>query len=191
MSNDSDERYDRKSLIQKGFQFIKKYVVDTVEQKLDLVPRTQMRPPGALLESLFLSTCRGGGECAAACPYGTIRMAGPPGLNAETTPTIIPTRMPCYLCTDVPCAAACPSGALVPLKPQAIKIGLAVVDKHACFAWQGSECELCVKACPVGPAALVRFEDKGPKVGADACTGCGICTNVCPARPRAIRIKPL
>ena len=33
-----------------------------------------LRPPGALPESAFLKTCIHCGQCAAACPYGSVRM---------------------------------------------------------------------------------------------------------------------
>jgi ferredoxin-type protein NapG len=186
----ADDKYDRKTLFKKGFSWLGDAIARTVERRLDIVPRSHIRPPGALVESLFLSTCDGSGRCVSACPYGAIRLSGPPGAHTDGTPVISPTNVPCYLCTDVPCAKACPSGALVPLARDAIKIGLAVVNESACFAHQGAECGECLTACPVGPAALVK-EGKGPKVIADGCTGCGMCTNVCPTRPRAIRIRPL
>jgi ferredoxin-type protein NapG len=186
----SDEKYDRKTLFARGFQWLGRTIARTVERRLDVVPRTNVRPPGALIESLFLATCQSTGQCVTACPYGTIRLAGPPGAHADNTPVITPANVPCYLCVDVPCAAACPSGALAPISRGSVKIGVAVVNRDACFAWQGSECGECIKACPVGATALVR-EGAGPKVLEDGCTGCGLCTNACPTRPRAIRIRPL
>lgn len=184
-----DEKYDRKTLFTRGFAWLGDLVARTVEKRLDFVPRTHLRPPGALVESLFLSTCEGSGACVRACPYGAIRLAGPPGAHTEGTPVITPASVPCYLCVDVPCAKACPSGALVPIARADIKIGVAVVTESACFAHQGAECGSCLAACPVGTAAL--FKDRtGPAVNVGACTGCGQCTHVCPTRPRAIRIKP-
>lgn len=184
-----DDKYDRKALFTKGFSWLGDLVARAVEKKLDFVPRTQLRPPGALVESLFLSTCEGGGACARACPYGAIRLTGGPAAHADQTPTISPTAIACYLCADMPCAQACPSGALVPTPREQVKMGVAVMHKDACFAWQGEECGLCLAACPIGANALVK-EGDGPVVR-DGCTGCGLCTNVCPTRPRAIRIRPL
>jgi len=186
-----DEKYDRKQLFTRGLAHLKRFVADVVEKRLDVLPRSHLRPPGALVESLFLATCEGSGRCVGACPYGAIQLAGGPGANAEATPVLTPARVPCYLCVDVPCARACPSGPLTPIRKADIRIGVAVVSHETCFAWQGAECELCVKACPLGAAALVKVEDRGPKVIDSGCTGCGVCTNVCPARPRAIRIRPV
>lgn len=185
-----DEKYDRKALFNRGFAWLGDKLARSVERKLDLVPRSHVRPPGALVEALFLATCDGAGACASACPYGSIRLTGPPAAHADATPVITPSTVPCYLCTDVPCATACPSGALSPTARENVKIGLAVVHKDACFAWQGAECAACIQACPVGSAAIVK-EGAGPVVKADGCTGCGVCTNVCPARPRAVRIRPI
>lgn len=185
-----DDKYDRKSLFTKSFAWLGDAMARAVEKKLDLVPRSHLRPPGALVEALFLSTCEGSGACVSACPYGSIRLMGPPAAHADATPVVTPTTVPCYLCVDVPCAKACPSGALAPTARENVRMGLAVVHRDACFAWQGTECASCIQACPVGSAALVK-DGAGPKVIQDGCTGCGLCTNVCPARPRAIRIKPL
>ena len=187
---EEDDRMDRKSLFQMGLGYLGKMLAESVEKKLDLVPRTAHRPPGALVESLFLATCDGSANCVRACPYEAIRLVDLPGISTDRTPALTPTRVPCYLCIDVPCASACPSGALSPIKKSEIKLGLAVVNQDACFAWQGEPCALCVQACPIGSAALVQVTGKGPRVIAEGCTGCGVCTNVCPSRPRAIRIKP-
>ena len=187
---DENNKYDRKNLFAAGLRWLGSELAKKVEKRLDFVPRSQLRPPGALVESLFLSTCEGSAKCAAACPYGSIRMAGPPAAHGEVTPVITPTAVPCYLCTDMPCAKACPSGALVPTAKAEVRMGLAVVKPESCFAWQGAECASCIQACPIGKKAITR-EGRGPVVFEDHCTGCGICTNACPARPRAIRIKPL
>ena len=187
---DDDDKYDRKALFKQSFAWLGDLLADAVQKKLDFVPRSQLRPPGALVESLFLSTCEGGGACARACPYGAIKITGGPAAHADATPMLSPAAIPCYLCRDMPCAQACPSGALVPTARENVKMGLAVVHKDSCFAWQGEECGACISACPIGPNAIAK-EGSGPVVQAEGCTGCGMCTNVCPARPRAIRIKPL
>jgi ferredoxin-type protein NapG len=189
---DMDEsRLGRKELFDKGFGYLRKLVAEMVEKRFDLVPRTCLRPPGALVEALFLSTCEGSGCCVRACPYGAIQKKGGPSVHSDATPVIIPTSSPCRLCNDVPCSRSCPSGALGPVERREIKIGLAVVNRETCLAWLGEPCESCVAACPVGREALEGADGRGPVVLPHGCTGCGVCTNVCPVRPRAIRIKPL
>jgi len=187
----NDERYGRKELFEKGFGYVRKFIAELVEKKLDVVPRTSLRPPGALVEALFLSTCEGSGCCERVCPHGAIRRIGGPSAHADATPIIVPTSNPCRLCPDVPCSRSCPSGALGRVEKGQIRIGLAVVHRPTCLAWLGDSCEACLAACPVGPNALRKAEGTGPVVVPDGCTGCGVCTYSCPVRPRAIRVKPL
>ena len=60
-----------------------------------------LRPPGAVSEALFLERCTQCGDCNKACPHDAIVP------HADGTPVIYPDQMPCYLCDDVPCIAAC------------------------------------------------------------------------------------
>ena len=48
-------------------------------------------------------------------------------------------------------------------------------------------CDLCVTECPIGEIAIV-MENNIPKV-LDACTGCGVCTMVCPTEGPSITIE--
>lgn len=59
-------------------------------------------------------------------------------------------------------------------------------------------CDLCVTECPIGDKAIVLEEKPGsagrksyrPKV-LDGCTGCGVCTMVCPTKQSSIVIEPV
>ena len=67
-----------------------------------------LRPPGALHEEAFLEACTRCDACLEACPRGSIRRAGAEtGEVVEGTPTIVPELQPCWLCSDLPCIAAC------------------------------------------------------------------------------------
>lgn len=151
-----------------------------------------VRPPGALAEELFLDACTRCDDCVKACPEWVIRKAGPEfGKRQEGTPLLLPSENPCVFCTGLPCIAACTTGALLPLAPNAfLRIGLAVVDEKACYMGQGQPCDYCVKACPTRPKAISLGARGAPAVvDSSACTGCGECAQICPAN--AITIEAL
>lgn len=72
-------------------------------------------------------------------------------------------------------------GRLVAEPPEPEGSRVAVIGQ-SCFAFQGIACMSCRDACPTG---AVRFElaigGARPRVMADACTGCGDCSQACPA----------
>lgn len=167
-------------------------------------PRVQMpvmrflRPPGALDEADFANKCAGCGACVKACPTSAIQLFPE---QAGGRPYIVPRLRPCTMCEEVACTHACPSGALLPLeRPADIRIGLAKVDVTRCLRTpaqtvsrggpiEGEDCRVCVTQCPVGPSAL-KINDQGQVEVGSACTGCGICEQVCPTEPASIFIIP-
>lgn len=64
----------------------------------------------------------------------------------------------------------------------------AIIQGRHCLAYQRSFCSVCSERCPVDGA--IKVESGIPQVIADACTGCGICHEVCPAPTNAILILP-
>jgi ferredoxin-type protein NapG len=168
-----------------------------------------LRPPGALAETDFLGACIRCGQCVTACPYDTLDLATPGSGSPTGTPTFTPREIPCYLCTDIPCAVACPTGALDTalvtgtggtLDVNKTRIGLAVMDYENCIAAWGLRCDACYRACPLLDKAITlehtRNERTGrhavllPKVQADACTGCGLCERACVVEKAAIFVLP-
>ena len=158
-----------------------------------------IRPPGARDEADFNARCIKCGQCVAACPYDTLKLATADAGIPIGTPYFIPREIPCYLCTDIPCIAACPTGALDPALEEIkdSRMGLAVIDIENCLSWQGLRCEICFRECPVqGQAITVEHHPRRlskhamfvPVVHSDACTGCGICEKACPTQQAAIRV---
>jgi ferredoxin-type protein NapG len=151
-----------------------------------------LRPPGALEEKRFLGACVKCGKCAQACPYKAIRMAGPDAGLAIGTPHIVAREEPCQLCPDLPCAKACPSGALDKELNDIgkVRMGTAViVDRENCLSLRGLRCEVCYRNCPLIDKAITietRHNDRTgthtimePVVHRDKCVGCGICEKTC------------
>ena len=158
-----------------------------------------LRPPGARAERDFAAACIKCGQCVQACPYHTLRLARAEDDAPIGTPYFVPRDIPCYMCSDIPCLAACPTGALAPdLKDIAkARMGLAVIDAESCLSWQGLRCEVCYRVCPVkGQAISIRNHPRQtskhalfvPVVHSQACTGCGMCEDACPTEQAAIRV---
>jgi len=63
---------------------------------------------------------------------------------------------------------------------------VAIIQGRFCLAYQRSFCTTCSEHCPEEGAIII--ENAIPTVVADACTGCGICHDVCPAPRNAILI---
>ena len=147
-----------------------------------------VRPPGALPESAFLSTCTRCTDCQEACPYDSIRRLGPEFGDAAGTPAVIPEESPCYLCEDMPCIAACEPAALLPVKPSDVRMGLAVLKADDCYLSAGQPCDYCMTRCPLKPEAIAAGSNGLPIIDASHCAGCGVCAYLCPGD--AIGIEP-
>jgi len=180
-----------------------------------------LRPPGALDEEQFLKTCIRCGLCVNACKTRenvpiidgekkvTLKLATAGDKAPLGTPFFIASEVPCYMCEDIPCMYACPTGALTPEKCQndkkevAIdyaKMGVAVIDPSSCIAYWGLQCTACYRACPELDKAISIKWTKNKRTGKhayripivheDACTGCGMCEEACVTEKPAIKIFP-
>ncbi len=160
-----------------------------VVAKQDVSLSLLQRPPGAVAEGQFLASCTRCGECVTACPPRAILCAPPEaGEKRAGTPFIDPIRQPCVMCIDTPCITACEPGVLRDELPR--KMADARVDKLACLAWLGQPCRLCVDQCPV-EGAISMDDAHRPAISPEACTGCGVCVQVCPAPRNAINHRAL
>jgi ferredoxin-type protein NapG len=187
-----------------------------------------LRPPGALSENDFLKTCIKCGLCVDACRnrdsniiydekgkrVGTkepiLSLANPGENRPMGTPFFIARQNPCFMCDDIPCVPACPSGALditsvtnkktKKLDINKAKMGLAVVHKESCIAYWGLQCDACYRACPLmGEALSIDMQMNKrtgkhafllPIVHSDVCTGCGLCEHACVVEKAAIFVLP-
>ena len=180
-----------------------------------------LRPPGALKEEDFIKTCIRCGLCVEACKnrenkviidgqeIETLKLGTPGDKVPIGTPFFIAREGPCFMCDDIPCLYACPTGALTPKECQndkgevAIdyaKMGVAVIDPSSCIAFWGLQCTACYRACPELDKAITiewkKNERTGkhayriPVVHEEACTGCGMCEMACVTEKAAIKVFP-
>jgi MauM/NapG family ferredoxin protein len=158
-----------------------------------VAPRRYFRPPGAAPEAEFLALCTRCGDCATACPVHAIRTAPPSAGLAAGTPLLEPAITACVVCTDMPCAASCETGALkVPADGWAgIHMGVLELDADRCIAFQGQNCGVCARACPVGERALALDAAGRPVLRPEGCVGCGVCVTSCVTLPSSLRLTIL
>lgn len=169
------------------------------------LPAEALRPPGALDEDKFLSACIRCGLCVRDCPYDTLKLAelGEDG-PATGTPYFTARTVPCEMCEDIPCVAACPTGALDPGLDNIdnAQMGTAVlVDQENCLNFQGLRCDVCYRVCPVIDEAITLEPSHNTRSGSHAifaptvhverCTGCGLCEKSCVLPEAAIKVLPI
>jgi ferredoxin-type protein NapG len=168
------------------------------------LPPQALRPPGARAESEFLGACVRCGLCVRACPYNTLKLSSFGDDVPVGTPYFTARTIPCELCEDIPCVAACPTGALDKQLTDVNKarMGLAVlIDHENCLNYQGLRCDVCYRVCPLIDKAITLDPQQNPRTGAhtlfipvvhaDACTGCGKCERACVLEEAAIKVLPV
>lgn len=187
------------------------FLADRIEGLTTGLGSHLLRPPGAIDELSFLSSCTRCDKCIEACPQDALIKADAKTGLALGTPYLEPRRTPCFLCTELPCITACPEGALIwPTRstpggfnrsgPEAVFMGIAEIHTERCLTYDtedhtASACQVCVDRCPY-PNLAIRMEfTEGhalahPIVVDEFCTGCGLCEFGCPTDPSAIQVIP-
>lgn len=167
------------------------------------LPVQALRPPGALPEEEFLSSCVRCGLCVRDCPYDTLRLAELGDTVPTGTPYFIAREVPCEMCEDIPCVLACPTGSLAKSLTNIddARMGLAVLlDHETCLNFLGLRCDVCYRVCPLIDEAItlerVHNQRTGmharylPRVHSESCTGCGVCERACVLEDAAIKVLP-
>lgn len=161
--------------------------------------RNYLRPPGALKDdATFTAACIGCGLCGEVCPPRCIKFHKFGGGSQVNTPYIDASEKGCILCNK--CMDVCPTEALTVVKRTEINMGVARIDRAACYPWVDKGiCGACVSICPQGKSAIAyKHWNQYRPIVKDGCVGCGLCVEVCPhpsqpiwivARPEKSRIR--
>lgn len=176
-------------------------LLGTYAEQSKALPAAARRPPGAIPEQAFLGACVRCGLCVRDCPYDTLRLARFGEAVATGTPYFLAREVPCEMCEDIPCAAACPTDALSKSLTdiRAAKMGVAVLTGlDTCYSVNGyGNCRACYLACPVKDEAIsMEMKQEGgriyfvPTVHREHCTGCGKCEHDCITPEASIRVLP-
>lgn len=156
-----------------------------------------IRPPGALPENEFLTTCIRCGECAKSCLTNTLQPSlWEAGLAGLWTPKLDLRFAACEQECNV-CGKVCPTQAIRSLSLEEkthAKLGTAILRKEMCLVWaQDKLCLICDEVCPYH-AIVFRNVDgyRRPVVIASRCNGCGYCEQRCPVEGEsAIVVAPI
>ena len=180
---------DRRDFLRQSIGKWGEKLLEQAEERM--VHQKYFRPPGALPEVAFLTACTRCGACAPVCPADAIVMLPPRAGLAAGTPHLEPKLQPCTVCADMPCAVACPTGALT--LPEGgwdgYRIGALEFVPERCVTYQGTACRVCADACPVGEAALSIDETGHPVLKQEGCVGCGVCVRACITSPSSFNIQ--
>lgn len=163
----------------------------------------RMRPPGAVNEKLFMKLCVRCARCIEVCPYRCLKRSKDLKNGEIGTPFIYPEETGCQLCMK--CTSVCPTGAIDPsiTEPGQVAVGKARIDEETCnnfrYARQesgqdepdgtASICNSCFNVCPLRYDAIYLEDGILPTI-TEKCTGCGLCVERCPTKPKSVSVIP-
>jgi ferredoxin-type protein NapG len=140
-----------------------------------------MRPPGAPKDdAAFIAACIECGLCGEICPPRAILFHARDSAAGADTPYVDPEQKGCILCGK--CMEVCPTEALSIIPRDKIDMGIAEIDRTACYPWvDRGICGACVSICPVGGKAIgFKMWNQYRPIIRSGCVGCGMCVEACP-----------
>jgi len=103
---------------------------------------------------------------------------------AAGTPYIDPAVRACIVCEDMPCAAACETGALtVPEDVNGrgiwadVRMGVLELDPQRCITFQGGNVGVCARRMPDRRGGARAGRTRQPVLKPEGCVGCGVCVH--------------
>ncbi len=177
---------DRREFFKFGASQAIDVVTETVADKLSELDINWIRPPFALAESDFVTSCTLCDECIKACPYDVLFK-----MRDDGSPAMDLSNRGCHMCSEWPCVTACEPGALLKNAENLAavpKFAVVTINEETCLPYQGPECGACNDTCPV-PNAL-QWVGARPVIDPDACTGCALCREACITEPNSILVRP-
>lgn len=176
------ERLNRRQFFSLNLEAATGFLGNFLAPQLEL-ERDFFRPPGAVNELEFLTTCNRCGRCKDQCPEKIINLfsisASPKLVN---TPYLKPNESPCTFCQK--CIEVCPTEALS--LSRSMKIGTAKIMKNTCLGYKNVMCDFCVYSCPEKGA--IQLQNGKPVINEELCTGCGQCVSACISEVKGIQI---
>ncbi|NUN08162.1 MAG: 4Fe-4S dicluster domain-containing protein [Ignavibacteriaceae bacterium] len=170
------------------FYSMKDSIIVYVLNKIPVIRKTPVTPPGAVSLNHFTSRCTACGLCVSTCPTHVIQPAlFAYGTEGALQPVLDFEKSFCnYECNL--CTLICPTGALLPMGIEAKKVsqlGKAVFIKDNCVViTQKTECGACSEHCPTKAVTMIPYEGLMlPEVREKYCVGCGACEKACPTKP--------
>ena len=206
MKSNMSDRLNRRQFIGQcahtaGSMSILGLLLGTYARQSASTPARAIRPPGAIAEEDFTGACVRCGLCVRDCPYDTLKLAEFGSDVATGTPYFIARDIPCEMCEDIPCVAACPTDALSKdlTDIRDADMGVAVLTgPDTCYSVTGvAHCRACYVACPIRNEAITMEQKRAgnriyfePTVHAQHCTGCGKCEQGCVTEEASIKVLP-
>ena len=157
----------------------------------------RLRPPGALTEKEFLSSCIKCGQCVQVCPVEAIKLADIMDGFGVGTPYIDARPQACdFSCDGLQCVLACPTGSLTHdlNYPHETRMGFAKLARpEKCLAMQGKG----FKGLARGPdfKGVLRYDDIDRWIAQPVSEHeydlelCDLCVRQCPIEIRLLQCE--